>query len=163
MPDTPPQKIGRPSRPDKAPRQTGGRKRSLTRPLTDLFVSIGAMVSVVNQVDGQIIIEGAPRLAESLNAVAKDNPAVYKSLERMLTGSAWGGVFMASGAIAIPILANHGLLPFQLPGMESGDIPPADFPVFHPEPESNWTEVTPVDSESDPLQAPDIGQGYAAS
>lgn len=109
---------------DSPPRKT--RKRSLTKPLEELFTTVGTVVYAVNQVDGEAIISGANGLAVSLNNVAKDNPALYKNLERMVTGSAWGSVFIAAGAIAIPILANHNLLPFTLPSLEpvpaSGDI-----------------------------------------
>lgn len=81
------------------------------------------MVFVINQADGTAIITGAENLAKALNNVAKDNAAVYRNLERMLTGSAWGSVFVAAGAIALPIAANHNLLPFQIPGLTPETAP----------------------------------------
>lgn len=127
---------------DRAPRATGTRKKNLTKPLTEFFTTIGTMVTVVNHADGVAIINGSERLAESLNMVAKDNPTVYRNLERMLTGSAWGSVFVAAGAIALPIAANHNLLPFQIPGLTP--------------------ESTPANSEGmPPISTPDVGPVHA--
>lgn len=78
-------------------------------------------MALVNQVDGVAILNGAEPLAKALNNVAKDNNVVYKNLERLVTGSAWGAVVMAAGGIVLPIVANHNLLPFQIPGVESPD------------------------------------------
>lgn len=112
-------KITQPKRADRKPRANSGRKKSLKKPLEDLITSVGTGVSFVNQTDGIAIIQGAENLAIALNNVAKDNDAVYRNLERMVTGSAWGGVFMALGGILIPIAANHNLLPFAIPGVNA--------------------------------------------
>lgn len=110
-----PVKIAQPQRADRKPKT--GRKKSLQKPLADLFTSAGTAVAILNQTDGMAIIEGADSLATALNNVAKDNDTVYRNLERMVTGSAWGAVFMAVGGILLPIAANHNLLPFQIPGV----------------------------------------------
>jgi hypothetical protein len=83
-----------------------------------MFTTVGTVIYAVNAVDGAAIIDGAERLAEALNNAAKTNDTLYRNLERMLTGSTWGGVIVAAGAIALPILANHGLLPFAIPGID---------------------------------------------
>lgn len=93
-----------------------GRKKNLTPKLEDFFTSIGTMVYALNATDGAAILEGTPDLARSLNNLANEDERVRRMLERMLTGSAYGGVFMATAAILLPILANHNLLPVQLPG-----------------------------------------------
>lgn len=100
---------------DRKPRTDTGttRRKSLEKPLANLFASLGSTVYILNRADGQAIIEGSDRLAKALNELAKENPAVHKTLSRMLTGSAWGGVFIAAGGIVVPILANHNLMPFQ--------------------------------------------------
>lgn len=128
VPDRPPvtaetgPRIIAPKRGERKPRTPGGtRKKNLTKPLTEFFTTIGTVVMVANSTDGLAIINGAERLAEALNAVAKDNAAVYRNLERMLTGSNWGGVIVAAGAIALPIMSNHNLLPFQIPGLMPED------------------------------------------
>lgn len=120
-PVTGPTRIVAPTRRDRQPRTGGTRRKTLTKPLTEFFTTIGTVVSIANRVDGLAIIGGAERLAEALNAVAKDNPVVYRNLERMLTGSNWAGVIVASGAIVLPILANHHLLPFTIPGLMPDD------------------------------------------
>jgi hypothetical protein len=90
------------------------------------------MVAVINQADGFAIVNGAEDLAKALNNVAKDNPSVYKTLERMLTGSAWGAVIVATGAIVLPIAANHNLLPFAIPGVTTPEPAPANIESMPP-------------------------------
>ena len=144
--DAPPRvvKVTAPKRADRKPK-TGSRRKSLTRPLTDLITAIGTGVSLVNQADGIAIVTGAEPLAKALNNVAKDNATVYRNLERLVTGSAWGAVIMAAGSILVPIAANHDLLPFQIPGMETP------------------TE-TPTGAESMPDDiVTDLGAGHAAN
>lgn len=142
--DAPPQsvKIIAPTRQtgDRVPRAS--RKRSLVKPLTEFFASIGATVYLVNTADGTVIVKGAERLAKSLDNLAKENATVYRNLERMLTGSAWGGVVIAAGAMALPILANHDLLPFHIPGVEAPESDPANI-------------------ENMPINIPDIGPDRA--
>lgn len=119
---------------DQAPRAK--RKKSLEKPLVEFFTTVGTTLAMVNQADGIAIVQGAERLAAALNNVAKDNATVYRNLERMLTGSAWGGVFIAAGSIALPILANHNLLPFQIPGVQIPETEPANVesvPPLHPD------------------------------
>lgn len=126
--DRKPTKVTAPPKTERKPR--GGRPKSLKKPLEDLITSAGTTVALFNQVDGIAIVNGATDLATALNNVAKDNPTVHKNLTRLVTGSAWGSVFVAVSAIALPIAANHNLLPFQIPGVaipepavESADIP----------------------------------------
>lgn len=128
-------------RPDKPPR--AARKKSLVRPLDELFTTIGTVVYAVNPVDGQAILNGSNNLATALNTVAKDNAQLYKSLERLVTGSAWGAVFIAAGAIAIPIAANHNLLPFNIPGLTPEPTPPTSDDI-----ESAAPNTGPLDAPS---------------
>lgn len=95
----------------------GGTRRSnsklgaLEANLKSNFSTIGTMVFMVNQFDGQVILERSEDLAKSLVAVAEQNPKVRQALENMMTASAWSQVVMVGASIAIPIAANHGLLP----------------------------------------------------
>lgn len=99
------------------PRGTGGTRRGAAwkEPLKNAVMGniagIGTLVYAFDQYDGQIIIAGSDRLASSLVDVAETNPKVRKGLEAFTTGGAWAGVAMAAAAIAIPILAHHGMLP----------------------------------------------------
>ncbi len=108
---------------DKKPRAPRNRTPKSTvklkEGLTDLFIQGGALVYVFNQPDGNAIMQGSERLAGSLETLAKENPAIRKALEKMLKGSAWGGVVLASASIALPIAVNHGLIPQELAGIMS--------------------------------------------
>lgn len=89
-----------------------------------------------------IIAQRTPDLAKSLTALADENPAIKRTLNRMLEGSAWGGVALSVAAIVIPIAQHHNLVPggdpfaFQFPnspqraGIQS---PPAGFGGWSPE------------------------------
>lgn len=87
---------------------------SLERRLADTFTTVGTMIYVFDQYDGQVIIGRADSLAASLNQLARENPKIKARLEAMLAASAWGAVFAEVAAIGIPIAAHHGLLPKDL-------------------------------------------------
>ena len=81
-----------------------------------------------------IIAQRMPRLSHSLVELSRENPAVKRLLNRILEGSAWGGVALAVVTIVIPIAQHHGALPgddpfmFMFPGSprrEAVASPPA--------------------------------------
>lgn len=86
-------------------------KGKLRTAVTGNIAGIGLIVTAFNQYDGVVIVGGADRLASSLVDVAETNPKVRKALEAFVKGNAWAGVAVAAAAIAVPILANHGMLP----------------------------------------------------
>lgn len=59
----------------------------------------------------QIIALRSPALAKSLAELARENRAVARILNRIMEGSAWGGVAIASLSIILPICQHHGLIP----------------------------------------------------
>jgi hypothetical protein len=116
--------------PDVKPRRTRNRKpadplatprqrkpRTSTKPATiDLRVKLaelltlgGMMAGLANPIDGLIITNNADQLASALAKLAEENEQVRKVLTSLVTGSAWGGVLLAVGSIALPIAANHGI------------------------------------------------------
>lgn len=124
--DSKPKKGGTTARGDR-------RARSLKRPLEEMFTGLGATVAVFNQFDGQCIVAGAPELAKAMDALAKQDPAVQRALERLVAGSTWGQVITAAASVAMPIAANHGALPPPMLGagvgakaMKAMDIDPTD-------------------------------------
>lgn len=92
-------------------KKSGGSRKSLKQPLEDTITSIGLLVSPVDAHDGRCIIGGAGELADSLDQVARQDARVHRALTRITSGSAWGGVAVASMSIILPIAAHHGLLP----------------------------------------------------
>lgn len=87
------------------------RKGSLQAELKDFIDSIGAGVSLVNMVDGAIILNGSDQLAAALNAAAMRNPALRDWLDKGMNGSVYGGLMLAVMGIVYPILTNHGIVP----------------------------------------------------
>lgn len=118
---------------DSKPKATGGRSSNLEKELTEFFGFIAMLVSVANQYDGMVLMEGAPKLAAAWAHLARNNPTVNKVLKQLMTGSATGEVVLATMAVAIPIAANHNLLPSQAatfftavepqPDSDNGDTP----------------------------------------
>lgn len=112
-------------RKDRAPRAPRAPRTTPLRPrLTEAIGGLGLVVSVFDAYDGQVILAGADQLATSLDALAKENDNVRRALESALTGSAWGGVLFAATAIALPIMAHHGLVPAQLGALGPPGTPP---------------------------------------
>lgn len=77
--------------------------------VTGILTMTGLMVMALDENDGAAIVEGAPKLGESLAKVAEKNPRVAKALDALTETSAWGEVGLAVAAIALPIAKNHGM------------------------------------------------------
>lgn len=105
-------------------RKSGGSRKSLKQPLTDALTSLGVAVQLVNGYDGARIVAGAPQLAEALDELARQDAAVHKALQRILTGSSWGGVAIAAMSIAVPIAANHQMIPPHTAAILGAPMPP---------------------------------------
>lgn len=116
-----------PDKPPAAPRAPGRPPRAnLEKRLADQVTMLGVAVCVVNMDDGTAVISGAAQLAKALDHVAAENPKVLAALESFLTASAWSEVAFAVAAIALPIAANHNLVPQGLAGMMGTFTPSAD-------------------------------------
>jgi hypothetical protein len=73
--------------------------------------TIGSIVAMANQYDGQVIMAGAPIFGNACSNVAEHDPRFRKWLEGSATGIVYGELIAAACIIALPILANHGILP----------------------------------------------------
>jgi len=105
------------------------RRTTLGKPLTDLFTTMGTMLILVDDYDGTVVVENAERLAKQLDEIAKNNPGVQAALERLVSGSQWGGVVATFGAVAVPIAARHGLIPQMTPALFRQTPPPEVRPL----------------------------------
>lgn len=72
-------------------------------------ISLG--VSFLNDVDGQIISNGAADLAHELVELGKVDRRMRSMLESIAAPGKYGGLILASGAIIVPIAINHNLIP----------------------------------------------------
>lgn len=83
----------------------------LNRDLEAILGALGTGVGILNEADGVAILEGTPKLALALTHLAEKNPKVRAFLTNMSTGFVYSELLVAVVAIAIPIMANHNLLP----------------------------------------------------
>lgn len=123
-PSTPPPEP--PLADDAAPRGPGrprGSRSALAPRIADALTGLALPVALVNQADALAIVEHAEPIAYALDRLAKENPAVKRVLERLLTSSAWGGVIVAVLPLVIAIAGNHGMLPGKGPQPPSGPDP----------------------------------------
>lgn len=102
-----------------APRKRAASKR---KPKFDPGKFVGETVDTIS---AALILSGTPRLvldgellqakrdeiASAVGTVAEANPAVMRTLERMATASTYGALVTVLASVALPIAANHGLLP----------------------------------------------------
>lgn len=100
-----------PQKADAKPASATARRTNLERELVNFFQFIGLAVSAANAKDGQIVFANADQLAKAWSNLAKNNKKVEKALLSLMQTSAFGEVFMAMAAVAIPIMANHDMLP----------------------------------------------------
>ncbi len=79
----------------------------LRQPLEDLYTGMGMLLMPFDANCGKIIIDAAPRCAETLDELAKTNPAVRRILISLITTSALGAVIMAHAPILMAIAMHH--------------------------------------------------------
>lgn len=79
--------------------------------LGSLFTIIGTALSFYNRVDGLIFVEKSPDVIEALIGIARTNDKVREMLLQFATVSGYGALASAILMMAIPIAANHDLLP----------------------------------------------------
>lgn len=123
-PDTEPKRKGRPpgaknkvsSAPTdrapkgmRAPKSQWLQEASVIRSLNTTIEAIGLGVGLLNQIDGNAITAGGPDLVEALVNLGRDDKRFRRYLEAMSAPGKYGPIVMATGAIALPIAANHGL------------------------------------------------------
>lgn len=130
--------------------------RSLEARIDGFFAGIGSLLYPFDQVCGGAILEQSGELASALDALARENPKVKQSLERMLAGGAWSGVVLAAAPIAFAIAGHHVLPMFGKPMPSSPAVAPhADTVDAHrPVPpgqqarqEAGWNEAFSPDVE----------------
>lgn len=114
---------------DKAPAGVAGvtpiRKpgaRSLESRIDGFIGGIGALAYPFDPICGGAVLEQSGELAAALDALARENPRVKQTLERVLTGGAWSGVVLAAAPIALAI-AGHHVLPLFGKQMPSAPVP----------------------------------------
>jgi hypothetical protein len=109
----------------KASAPTGKRSNSvdvLIAQIVDFYAGIGTVVTLVPgcALDGMTVAGNATKLGESWRPLIERDPKLRKFWERMLTGSGYGALAFAHIMVALPIMANHGLLPKQVGEMVGG-------------------------------------------
>lgn len=89
---------------------TGGSKKrntQLKRSLADLYVFAGTTTFMFDQQIGGLIIQQADTCAESLDELARTNPAVKRALEKLLETSVYGAVLAAHAPIVIAVATKY--------------------------------------------------------
>lgn len=96
----PPRKAPKPIPPKPRPGQ-------LVKPFTDLYVTVGTMMLPFDQVCGMAVVSSAPKCAEALEQLARENPAVRRALMAMVETSVWGAVLAAHAPILLAVAMHH--------------------------------------------------------
>jgi len=92
---------------DSTPKGSTTRKSKLKPKLEELFTGLGLLVSFKCDHCGTWIGKQAEVNAEAWDKLARENPNVRRTLERILATSAWGGVAMTTAMTLLPILEHH--------------------------------------------------------
>lgn len=143
------------------PRAKAPRASSLEARLTEFL----GMASIPFALQGDmycasILASRTPTLAKNLTALADENPGIKRVLNKMMEGSAWGGVALSVVAIAVPIAQHHQLLPgsdpfaAQYPDLPAGITPG---PRVHEAPRAGfggWSQPAPDDTSTMGAPAP---------
>jgi len=89
-------------------------RKPLQPRIETLYVSLGMMIVPIDQTCGMATAQNAPSIAAAWSNLADQNPRVKQALERILSGGAWGEVFMAHMPLLMVVLTHHKMLPPQM-------------------------------------------------
>ncbi len=139
---TPRQKPGRrpsgsptsPRRPAGSTRRATGRKTTVDyRPgiigmlqIPAFALGAAGQLNPALALDGAAISLHAPNIAEALNQLANENPAVAAALDRILQAGPYGAIIGACLPLAFQIAANHKAIPDGM-ARSVGAMPAGDF------------------------------------
>lgn len=86
----------------------------------------------------------APVMAEAWVKLAQESPPVKRFLDKITTGTAWGGVIVATGGFVLPLLAHHQMLPAPIGAVmgRGGESEPRG-PIVPPPPAPDDSGMTP--------------------
>lgn len=108
--ETEPLNLGPEENPEPDPDLPPGPRRragKIQRELEQLYATMGSTIYVFNPKIGATIVENSTRCAESLDELARTNPAVRKALMAMLETGAWSGVIIAHMPIAMAVATEY--------------------------------------------------------
>lgn len=147
------------------PRPTSG-GRTLQSRLEELLGGLALPYSAMgDDYAAQLIATRTPAIAEAWADLAKQNAAVKRVLERLVQGTAWGGVVLSSAGLAIPLLAHHNILPLVVDPFSGmyGGAPVIPRRGDKQQRMPDWSPIVPPPPSSDsgmtPPAAPDQPSG----
>lgn len=101
----------RPKREKRPPRErkpvAAAPRGGFVKPLTEMYGFIALAIMPLDPQCAMAIMEAAPKAAESLDALAKNNDAVKRVLIMLTQTSAWGAVISAHLPIIIAVSVHH--------------------------------------------------------
>lgn len=92
------------------------RPGTLVKPLTDFYTSIGMLMVPFDPFCGGAVVKSAPKCAEAMENLARENPAVRRAILSVIETSVWGQVIVAHSPIIMAVAAHH--VPKVRNGME---------------------------------------------
>ena len=94
---------------------------------TPYLTGLAGGIGIFNPADGQVIAMNSPNMAKAWANLADQNERVRRYLEYLLSGGAWGEVFVATTPVIFAIAMNHGMVPSSLFGpfevADDGGVP----------------------------------------
>lgn len=79
--------------------------------LTKYVEGVGMGLMLLNPADGEIVAQGGPAIVHELVELAKTDKNMRKYLEWLATPGKYAPLTMACAGVALPIMANHGIMP----------------------------------------------------
>lgn len=112
-----------PKRRGRPPGSTNRRANTavIERTMNELFGGISMAFALGgDQHCARVMANGGPQMARAWAELAAVNPGVRAILLKMNQGSAWGGVFISTTMVGLPIAQHHGLYPASAPNPWAG-------------------------------------------
>jgi hypothetical protein len=80
---------------------------SITAGISQLYGQVGMFVGMFDKECGSAIVTNAQAMGASLEAAAKESPAMQEFLNKMITTSVWGQVIAAHLPVVMAISMHH--------------------------------------------------------
>lgn len=76
--------------------------------LTELFVGVGVVTMMRNEIDGLIIVGGSPDIVDAWCDLAEKNPWVHFVLQKFTESGDWAKVASTTLPLVLALASNHG-------------------------------------------------------
>lgn len=97
--------------------------REIETALTRYVALIGSGVTFINAADGEAVILHGPAVVHEIVELGRNDKRIRRALELLSMPGKYGPLTLAIASLALPLLANHGLIPSLIVDLTKPTLP----------------------------------------